>query len=230
MKKCKKFYFLICVLAFCSIVYELILAQALSAFLENTVLRYSVTIGLYMFSMGIGSLLAEGKMTKNPILNLLRVEILLTVFGGLSVLLLFSIDTFNASRFIFSFFAHTLIIVIGVLTGFEVPLVIEIVNRENKNLENAILAWDYLGAFIGTIIFAFIFYPHWGLIPTSLFIGILNAMGGISLVFSRQHVSAQKMKSFQASLRIQIFLFFFIFLFCVFSNQISNYFIDIYIH
>ena len=36
------------VLAFCSIVYELLLGQTLSAFLGNTVLRYSVTIGLYM--------------------------------------------------------------------------------------------------------------------------------------------------------------------------------------
>ena len=50
------------VLAFCSIVYELLLGQSLSAFLGNTVLRYSVTIGLYMLSMGIGSLLAEGKI------------------------------------------------------------------------------------------------------------------------------------------------------------------------
>ena len=39
------------ILAFCSIVYELLLGQTLSAFLGNTVLRYSVTIGLYMMSL-----------------------------------------------------------------------------------------------------------------------------------------------------------------------------------
>ncbi len=70
------------ILAFCSIVYELLLGQSLSAFLGNTVLRYSVTIGLYMLSMGIGSLLAEGRFVKHPVITLLRVEIALTVTGG----------------------------------------------------------------------------------------------------------------------------------------------------
>ena len=55
-------YFLTFILAFCSIVYELLLAQSLTAFLENTVLRYSITIGLYMFSMGYGALIAEKKL------------------------------------------------------------------------------------------------------------------------------------------------------------------------
>jgi spermidine synthase len=66
-------YSLTFVLAFCSIVYELLLGQALSAFLGNTVLRYSVTIGLYMMSLGIGSMIAEGRFVARPAVALLRV-------------------------------------------------------------------------------------------------------------------------------------------------------------
>lgn len=55
-------YIFTLVLAFCSIVYELLLGQSLSAFMGNTVLRYSVTIGLYLFSMGMGALFAEGPL------------------------------------------------------------------------------------------------------------------------------------------------------------------------
>ena len=62
------------ILAFCSIVYELLLGQTLSAFLGNTVLRYSVTIGLYMMSLGIGSMIAEGRFVERPVTSLLRVE------------------------------------------------------------------------------------------------------------------------------------------------------------
>ena len=47
-------YIITLILAFCSIVYELLLGQTLSAFFGNTVLRYSVTIGLYLFAMGMG--------------------------------------------------------------------------------------------------------------------------------------------------------------------------------
>ena len=74
------------ILAFCSIAYELLLGQSLSAFLGNTVLRYSVTIGLYMLSMGIGSLMAEGRFVKSPVTALLKIELLLTVTGGFSVI------------------------------------------------------------------------------------------------------------------------------------------------
>ena len=78
------------------------------------------------------------------------------------------------SVLVFSVFAHGLIILIGILTGFEIPLLIEIINKFRKNSENLILGWDYFGAFVGTIIFAFCFYPQVGLVQTSLFIGFLN--------------------------------------------------------
>ena len=131
-------------LAFCSIVYELLLGQSLSAFLGNTVLRYSVTIGLYMLSMGIGSLMAEGRMVKHVVTTLLKVEILLTITGGFSVILLLIVDSLGPPEIVFSLLAHLLIILIGILTGLEIPLLMELRNLEVDGSERSVLGVDYL--------------------------------------------------------------------------------------
>lgn len=218
------------VLAFCSIAYELILAQALSAFLENTVLRYSVTIGLYMFSMGIGSLMAEGRITRRPVLNMLRIEALLTLLGGLSVLFLFSLSEWDPSRMAFTLFAHGLIVLIGILTGFEIPLLIVIANQKNPQSEDSILMWDYVGAFFATIVFAFYFYPYMGLIHASFFIGVLNAVCGIALS-NGTFVSSEERK--HLSFRInQVVLFCCLALISgclIFANPLSDFLIAQYV-
>ena len=70
-------YVIIFILAYCSIVYELTMAQSLSAFLGDTVLRYSTTIGLYLASMGIGAFLCRGGLFRNPAYSLVKIEIML---------------------------------------------------------------------------------------------------------------------------------------------------------
>ncbi len=153
--------------AFCTIVYELLLGQSLSAFLGNTVLRYSVTIGLYMLSMGIGSLAAEGRMVRDPVLTILKVEILLTIVGGFSVLFLHWIYWAALPHAAFSLLAHGLIVAIGALTGFQLPLLIEVRNLDVGNSANVVLGVDYLGAFSGAVAFAFVFYPRAGIVATA---------------------------------------------------------------
>ncbi|MBN3039135.1 MAG: hypothetical protein JW869_06970 [Candidatus Omnitrophica bacterium] len=209
------------ILAFCSIVYELLLAQSLSAFLENTVLRYSITIGLYLFSMGFGALLAEGKTVKNPVLVLLKVEILLTLIGGFSVVILHSLNLVAPSRLAFSLSAHALIILVGVFTGFELPLLMEISNREKGPSENPILAVDYVGALLGSVFFAFIFYPRLGLVASAFFVASLNSLAGLCLFTQRGMVPPHKRKQYYAFLSAQAVLFVII-MFCLKSAAHIN--------
>lgn len=168
-------------LAFCSVVYELLLGQTLSSFLGNTVLRYSVTIGLYMLSMGIGAMLTRGPLLRRPVLWLQRMEIGLTTLGALCVPLLFMVDAWTGSQTAVSVVGHGSIIAIGILTGTEIPLLIRLRGGELDDGETGVLGIDYLGAFLGTICFAFWFYPHVSLIPTALTIALLNAAVGVSL-------------------------------------------------
>ena len=170
------------VLAFCSIVYELLLGQTLSAFLGNTVLRYSVTIGLYMLSMGIGAMLVQKRVLRRPLFVLQLVEVGLTVLGGASVVSLFVLDGWGLPHALLSAVGHTYIVAIGVLTGLELPLLIELGHRIDGTPRDRILGVDYIGAFAGTLAFAFYFYPRAGLIPTALALATLNAIVGLSLV------------------------------------------------
>ena len=194
-------------LAFCSIVYELLLGQSLSAFLGNTVLRYSVTIGLYMLSMGIGALLAEGRFVEHPITTLLKIEILLTLFGGSSVILLLLVDSAGFPDIVFFVLAHLLIVLVGILTGFEIPLLIELRNMEVKGAEHTVLGVDYLGAFCGTLAFAFIFFPRVGLIPTAFMVALINAAVGITLATSRKRVAQRERGGYGPLLAVQSVLF-----------------------
>ena len=89
MKRINKLRVLVFHLSFCSISYELLFAQGLAAFLENAVLRYSVTIGLYMFSLGFGSLFVGARLQKKVCTTLIAVEVLLCLIGGFSLVWLF---------------------------------------------------------------------------------------------------------------------------------------------
>jgi spermidine synthase len=188
-------YSITLILAFCSIVYELLLGQALSAFLGNTVLRYSMTIGLYMLSLGIGSFIAEGRFVARPVISLLLVETLLTLIGGGSVVLLFIINAQSMSPLLISVVAHGLIIVIGILSGFEIPLLIQLKGLAKKNKENVIIGINYLGAFLGTVAFALILYPHTGIIMAAFLVSLSNAFVGISLITQSQHVKSNEKKN-----------------------------------
>ncbi len=169
------------VLAFCSIVYELLLGQTLAAFLGNTVLRLSVTVGLYLLSMGIGAFLARGRVLARPVLALQSVELALSVTGAAAVPLLFLLDSWGAPHAALSATGHGLIVLIGVLTGLELPLLLELGGGAVDVRRNFVLGVDYVGALIGTLVFAFWFYPRAGLVTTAFVVASLNAFAGVLL-------------------------------------------------
>ncbi len=216
-------------LAFCSITYELILAQCLAAFLENTVLRYSVTVGLYLFSMGVGSFLAE-KKTKHAAKTLLRAEALLVLCGGLSVVFLFAVDYLSGSRIVFSAIAHGLIVLIGILTGLELPLLIHLQEKRSQDLEHQMIGFDYAGAFAGTLFFVFVIFPRFGLVAGSFFVGLINALTAATLFWA---LLPQKGRDRPMALRVIVLYLIISVAFCVFlwnSGQISRILIEGYLH
>jgi spermidine synthase len=217
------------ILAFCSIVYELLLGQSLSAFMGNTVLRYSVTIGLYMLSMGIGSLFAEGRFVRQPVTMLLKIELLLTLTGGFSVILLLFLDTSSMPPSLFSAIAHLLIVIIGILTGFEIPLLIQLRNLETGRSKNSVLGIDYLGAFCGTVVFAFLFYPIVGLVPTAFCVASLNAAVGIGLLTQAPKVGPLEIGQFRTLIGFLSVIFVVLAVCLVMANDINELFLKYYL-
>lgn len=169
-------------LALCSMAYELLLAQMLSAFFANTVLRYSMTIGLYMCFMGVGAFAAERHVAKRPWRSLFRVEMFLVLLAVAAVPSLFFMDAFDLPYVFLLLWGHALIVLIGFLTGFELPLLLALGTREPGADRNRLLAFDYLGALSGTLLYVFFLYPFSGLVSSLMAVAVCNAAGMLILV------------------------------------------------
>ncbi len=217
------------IVSFCSICYELLLAQALSAFLENTVLRYSVTLGLYLFAMGIGARLVEGRVKEHPGRRLLAVEIALTFIGGFLMIWLYGLDGWVNSRLVLSICGHALILVIGCLSGMELPLLMEMLKGRRTDSESAVLGYSYMGAVLGTVTFAFVFFPMVGLLNTAFIVGLMNGCAGILLNFCRAEEEHVQRRQFYALLYIQLALAAVIGVCLIYSAPISEFLLQRYV-
>lgn len=108
------------------------------------------------------------------------IELLIALIGGFSVILLYLAFTYYDNYYVAVFL---LISSIGILTGFEIPFITRIAEKEQsvkKALAN-ILTWDYLGALAASLLFPLIMLPTLGLMKTSLLIGLFNL--GVAAIF-----------------------------------------------
>ena len=228
-------YTITIILAACSLFYELLIAETISFFAANRVVWLSLTVGLYLGSMGLGVFfLKKICKNKNPFISLIKVEVLLSLLGGISVLLIHVSHMFfgflaikyqyNLGTILFFFISLFLIISIGFLSGLELPLLIKIGNNMShpKNITNRILSTDYLGALIAGIIFPLVFLPNFELITISFIIAFINisvAIYILSFVLTTDKIPSITSFGTLASLSILI-------IFLLNSNVIQQYFLQ----
>lgn len=175
--------FAVFIAGLCSIIYELLISTTATYFLGDGVRQFSIIIGVYLFSMGIGAFLSKFFKEK-PLTFFINVEYLLGFIGGISVPLLYMLFVY-VSPMVLQISCLVIIFVIGLLTGMEVPLLTFALEDSNiKNNLSNILSLDYIGGLLATLIFPFIILPFVGLYYSSLIFGIVNIVLGISLNFS----------------------------------------------
>ncbi|MEW5819661.1 MAG: polyamine aminopropyltransferase [Cyanobacteriota bacterium] len=171
----------VCIVAVCGIVYELLISTAASYLLGDSVKQFSIIIGIYMSSMGVGAYLT--KFINNKLLEkFIIVEIVLSIIGGISVLGIFWF--FSLGGIFFVFVLYFLTVVIGILVGLEIPLVMRIMEKTFNLKDNVanVLAYDYIGGLIGSIAFPLILLPGLGIMRTSILIGGLNLLSALWLI------------------------------------------------
>lgn len=185
-------YFITIVLAGCSLLYELMLAQTLSTIMGDTIVRYNVTIGLYIASLGLGSIIYPKIIQTHSLENLAKLEVLLALFGGLGPILILIFD-FIARNYLgplygFStnIFNHCYIILIGFLSGIELPFLMK-VGKQAQNLSvGRVLFLDYFGSFIAAVIFPLVLMPYYNLFTIALSIALGNTLIALFLLFIDQ--------------------------------------------
>jgi spermidine synthase len=181
------------------------MAQTLSTILGNTVPRYCITIGLYLASMGVGAMLCQKRDKRRSISMLIKVEIALTVIGGLSVISINAFDVLqkilyesgavfdtplflkgSLAEIIFFILSHGVIALIGILSGFEIPLLIQISESEKPSTTNKVLGIDYFGSLAGSVIFPLVLLPFIGLFSAAFIVAMLNGIAAMAIVIFKR--------------------------------------------
>jgi spermidine synthase len=161
------------IIATCGLVYELLAGTLASYVLGDSVTQFSLIIGIYLFAMGVGSWLSRFFDTELA-RRFIDVELAVAILGGASAPLLF---LSFANLTYFHVVLYGIVFLIGVLVGLEIPLLMRILkdNLDFKELVARVLAFDYIGALVASLLFPLFLVPRLGLVRTSLVFGIFNA-------------------------------------------------------
>lgn len=165
-------YISVLIISSCGLVYELLAGTIASYLLGETVTQFSLIIGTYLFSMGVGSWLSK-YLEKDLIPKFLEIELAIGLVGGFSSTVLYL--SFGQIRY-FQIPLFLLVVLIGILVGLEIPVLLRILKKELqfKELVSRVLSLDYVGALLASILFPVFFAPKLGLIRTGFIFGILN--------------------------------------------------------
>jgi spermidine synthase len=161
------------VIATCGLVYELLAGTLASYVLGDSVTQFSLIIGIYLFAMGVGSWLSRF-IDKELARRFIDVELAVAILGGTSAPLLFLSFARVSYFYVILYFV---VFAIGVLVGLEIPLLMRILkdNLDFKELISRVLAFDYIGALVASLLFPVLLVPRLGLVRTSLVFGMINA-------------------------------------------------------
>lgn len=170
-------YLNVFVVATCGLVYELLAGTLASYVLGDSVTQFSLVIGVYLSALGVGAWLS-GYVEDQLVRRFVEIEFAVALIGGLSAPLLFlafgRVTPFQPILF-------GMVFLIGVLVGLELPLLMRIVQHKVafKDLVSRVLAFDYLGALLASVMFPLLLVPKLGLTRTSLVFGLLNVAVGL---------------------------------------------------
>lgn len=164
-------------IAICGLVYELLAGTVASYLLGDSVTWFSLVIGVYLSAMGVGAWLSRF-LVERVVQRFIELQLAIAVVGGSSAPLLFLFfGAFSSLRT----FLFVEVFLIGTLVGLELPLLMRILEKDLqfKDLVSRVLAFDYLGALVASLLFPLVLVPTLGLVATALVMGLVNALVGL---------------------------------------------------
>jgi len=175
----------------CALVYQLLAGTISSYLVGDSVYQFSLVIGMFVSSMGLGSFLSR-YINKQLHDWFILVELLTGVTGGMSAIVLFLAFSHIEN---YTPFLIMVSVGIGTLVGLELPIILRIVKEHNtlKIVLSNVMTADYAGALFASLLFPIILVPHLGLIRTSLTFGLMNvAVASAALYVFRERIIARK--------------------------------------
>lgn len=190
----------------CSIIYEVLISSVSSYLVGDSIKQFSITIGLYMSAMGIGSYLS--RFVRKYLFDwFVFVEIGVGVLGGFTSAILF-VSYVHLEAYTLVMYIQ--IIAIGILVGLEIPLLTRIIEENIPNLRmtlSSLFSFDYIGGLIGSIAFPLLLLPQLGYFTTSFVTGSLNIIVALVIVWQyREKIKRFKMFSTIAAVSLLIMI------------------------
>ncbi|HFU77726.1 MAG TPA: polyamine aminopropyltransferase, partial [Epsilonproteobacteria bacterium] len=164
------------IIAICGLVYELLESTLSSYLLGDSIYHFSLIIGLFMSSMGVGAWLSRFvEIHLERAFVWLQMSIALV--GGFSAFMLFYAFAYIGN---YEAFLYLITILLGSMLGIEIPLIIRILKESfslKTNISN-VFTVDYVGALFAALLFPLVLVPQLGLMQTSFLFGGLNLIVG----------------------------------------------------
>jgi spermidine synthase len=178
-------------IAACGLIYELVASALASYLLGDSVTQFSTVIGTYLFAMGVGSWLSR-YLGRGLVARFITIELLVGLVGGFSSTILFLAFAYTGA---FRLVLYTMVAVLGVFVGLEIPLLMRILRDRYafKDVVANVLTFDYLGALAASLAFPILLVPKLGLVRSALLFGMVNAGVALwSVWLFRVHLGARK--------------------------------------
>ena len=156
-------------------IFECILSTVGTFILGNSIEQFSVTISLMMLMMGLASFWQRRISDRNLVEKFLLVEVGMAVLGGFAPIAVYA--AYATMEIHFIAVQYFFILSIGFLIGLEIPLVLRLNRNYVPKLKSniaSIFSTDYLGAFIGAVVWVYVLLRHFPLTEISFFVASMN--------------------------------------------------------
>ncbi len=172
--------------AISGIVYELLLATTASFLLGDSVREWSLTIGVYLAAMGLGSYATRYVRDESLLRSLIALEVSVALIGGFSTMILLSTFAWVEPIFRPTFFL--IVGIVGMLVGLEIPLLTRALKPygDLKSTLSEVFGLDYGGALIASVVYPLFLYPLLGVVRTALAVSLVNILGALMILRASQ--------------------------------------------
>ena len=189
-------FFFTVVIGICSLSYEYTFSKLSSDLLGSSHAQWALIIGIMLLAMGLGADYQKRMGDKNLFPNFFFLEILLSFLGGWGPLCLYFIFAENREYYLLGQFFFTFST--GFIIGLEVPILLRLNKKHTGPLKMnlaQIFRADYIGGFLGSLLWIFILIQYWSsTLQVGFSLALINLLGlALALIIFNNYYVRKKL-------------------------------------
>jgi spermidine synthase len=177
----------------CGLVSQYILSTVSTYILGNSIEQFSVIIALTLLMMGLAGVWQKQIDDRFLVEKFVATEVGLGILCGFTPLAMHWAYAELSAHFVLV--QYFLILSVGFLIGLEIPLAIRINEKHSSSLKSniaSIWALDYVGSFVGALVWAFLLIRFLPLTELSFYVGMFNLLVGALTLFGFWRLGAAR--------------------------------------